>query len=110
MKLAPKAVRKEDALALERRHSSGIGQGLTGRQPQPGRGRCGVQIANKLWQLCLDQPFRRGTQLLPSSESIRPMAKVVKGHSRCLYLNRSLYLWPSTGVAPVLAYLACPSR
>ena len=71
---------KEEALALECRHSSGITQGLTGGQSQLGRSRCGVQIANESRLLCLDPPFRRRGQLLRSPELVRPLAKVIKGH------------------------------
>jgi hypothetical protein len=75
------ASRKEEALALECRHSSGIAQGFTAGQSQTRRGRCGIQIANKQRQLCLDPCFRRRVQLLASPESVRPLAEVVKGRT-----------------------------
>ena len=64
---------KEEALALECRHSSSIAQKLTRGQSQPGRSRCGVQIADESGQLCLDPPFRLRGQLFPCPELVRPL-------------------------------------
>ena len=72
--------RKEEALTFKCRYSSGIAQGLTGGQSQPGRSRCGVQIANELRQFCLDPLFRSRRQLLCSPELVRPLVKVIKVH------------------------------
>ena len=69
--------RKEEALAFECCHSSGIAQGLTGRQSQPSRSRCGVQIADECRQLGFDLFFQRD-QLFPSPELLRPLAQIVK--------------------------------
>jgi hypothetical protein len=82
---------KEEALAFECGHSSGIAQGLTGRQSQPRRSRCGGQIANECRQLGFDLSFRRG-QLFPSPELLRPLAQVVNVTELSPNLNRSLPL------------------
>jgi hypothetical protein len=39
---------KKEALALECGHSSSIAQGFAAGQSQPGRCRCGAQIANEI--------------------------------------------------------------
>src|SRR5262249_12839639 len=72
--------RKEEALAFEGSHSSSIAQKLTRGQSQPGRSRCGVQIADESGHLCLDPPFRLRGQLFPRPEFVRPLGQVVKSH------------------------------
>jgi hypothetical protein len=70
---------KEEALALECCHSTGIAQGLASRFAA-GKDRCGVPFANEFRQLCLDLTFRRRGQLISSPELVRPMAQVVKSN------------------------------